>query len=164
MKNIQTANWQWTDDFQFFFYNKESLKTEFHPQDVWDMAVINIDTFETSASPEAVAIAGKYRYTVPMYNVFSMSITFRDLEGLQLKDYFMEIWKSQQTKYFDDVKSTIEIYSVGNLIFKSDDVLIDNISQSQFNNSNTQIMEFTVLFTCTSFSTNKIKNFGKKAG
>jgi hypothetical protein len=163
MKNIQSSKWQWTDDFQFTLYNRETLDVGLHPQDVWDMTITNIDTSEKSASPEAVAIGGKYRYSVPMYNVFSLTVTFRDLEGLQLKDYFMKIWKNQQTKYFDDVKSTIEIYSVGNLIFKSDEVLIDNISPSQFNSSNTQIMEFTVVFTCSSFSTNKIKNFGKRA-
>jgi len=162
IKNALNTNWNYTDEFIFTFNNNAfSLNTSLSPQDIWDMCVINIDTPQLSASINDIVIGGTRRIYSTMFPSFNISITFRDLEGLKLKDFFTKIWAAQYTRYFDEIKSTIQLSSQGSIIFHSDDCLISDISQSQFNNDNNQIVEFTVSFICPSLSTNSLNGFGK---
>jgi hypothetical protein len=165
MQNVMSTKWSWTDDFEFFFYNNkvQLQNTPVRPDDMWDMCVTNIDTSDAGSTNNAVVQAGKYRLTTQMYGTFSVTVTFRDIYGMELKNYFWKIWQEQQTAYFDEIKSTIKIGLQGELFFESDECLIDNISQSQIDNSNTQIVEFSVQFICSSYKTNRLQYFGKKA-
>jgi hypothetical protein len=134
MKNVQKANWIWTDDFKLFFYNSviplEAFQG-FYADDIWDMCTINIDTAQLSAAPNDVVLAGKHRYWVPLQGTISITATFRDFVGMRLKEYFTKIWFAQQKYYFDEIKSTIRIFDAyGNIMFESDNILIDSISQT----------------------------------
>ena len=168
MANTQTANWIWTDDFTFEFINKNiSLPgfQGFSPSEIWDMCTINVDTPQISATPNTVIIGGRYRYWVPMHSPINITVTFRDLKGMDLKEYFTKVWQSQLTGYYDNIISTIDVRDAyEKSIFHSDKILIDNISQSQFNNSNTQITEFSVSFITAEFDTGSVQNIGIENG
>jgi len=161
MKNALNTNWTWTDDFSFFFTNREvqfpSMKLS--QEDIWDIAVINIDLPQVSAGVNSVVIGQEYRFWIPLHDVFTFTITFRDFEEMKLKEYFTEIWVKQQSKYYDDIKSTVQIIAGEGIMFKSDDVLITNISQTQLDNTNTQIAEFSVEFVSKTLTNNITKEF-----
>ncbi len=160
MNNVLKTKWTWTDDFSFFFQNKEPLpSTDLNPQDLWDICVTNIDLPQVSASPQTIIMAQKLRVWVPMHEAFSITVNFRDKEKMFLKEYFTKIWAKQQNGYYDDVKSTLKIIAGDGTMFESEDVIISNISQSQLDNSNTQIIEFSVEFLAISLSNNTLKKF-----
>jgi hypothetical protein len=165
-KNITNAirtDWALTDEWVFTYNNtKYQLEgTDLYPQDIWDICTINIDTSQFSAAVNDVVIGGTRRIYSSLFNSFTFSATFRDITGMKLKEHFIKIWAAQGTKYFDEIKSTVHISERGQTVFHSDDCLISDISQSQFNYDNNQIVEFTVTFVCTSFSTNTLGGFGK---
>ncbi len=163
IKNAIETRWNLTDDFDFTFsngvYRLENLNTSLQPQEILDMCLINIDLPQLSSDVEEVLQGGEYRLNAKKFTAFTLSVTFRDVLGLKLRDYFIKIWQAQQTEYFDDIKSSIQIETQNNLIFKSDDVLIVSVSQVQMNNSDTQITEFSVEFK-TPFYTNSGMKFG----
>jgi hypothetical protein len=161
VNNIKRNKWTWTDDFSFFFQNNavQFPSTYYNPQDIWDMCTINIDLPQMSSNIESVVIGQEYRFWVPLHDTFTFTITFRDMEQMKLKEYFTKIWTEQQKKYYDDIKSTVKIVAGEGIMFESNDILISNISQSQLDNANTQIIEFSVEFIAKSFSNNTIKDF-----
>jgi len=163
IRNAMNSRWALTDEFVFTFNNTkyDLQQQELSPQDVWDISVINIDTPQLSAAVNDVVIGGTRRIYTSLHETFSVSVTFRDTEGMNLKQYFDKIWAAQGTYYFDEIKSTIQISTYGKNYFHSDDILIADVSQTQLNNDNNQIVEFTVSFTCTSFSTDTLSGFGK---
>ena len=162
LKNALNTNWTWTDNFSFFFHNNKisfPSKTSLNPQDLWDICIINIDLPQVSSNVDTIVMGQKYRAWVPLHDVFTFTVTFRDVERMQLKEYFTEIWKNQQTEYFDDIKSTVKIEAGNGIMFESENVLITNVSQTQLDNTNTQIAEFSVEFMSTTYSNNSVKNF-----
>jgi len=161
MKNTIKAEWTWTDDFTFFFYNKnyELHTLEFNIQNIWDMCTINIDLPQVSANIESIVIGQEYRFWVPIHETFTFTVTFRDFKNMKLKEYFTNIWILQQSKYYDDIKSQVQIIAGEGIMYKSDEVLISNISQTQLDNANTQIAEFSVEFISKSLSNNTITDF-----
>jgi hypothetical protein len=163
IRNAMRNRWALTDEFLFTFNN-----TKYHidpgeltPQDFWDIHTMNIDTPQFSAGVNDIVIGGTRRLYTSLFDSFTISVTFRESEGMGLKEYFDKIWAAQGTYYFDEIKSTIQVSSFGSTIFHSDDILISNISQTQLSYDNNQILEFTVSFVCTSFSTNTLGQFGK---
>lgn len=163
IRNAMRTEWALTDEFIFTFNNtKYSLGgTDLKPQDIWDINTINIDIPQYSSSVNDVVMGGTRRIYSSLFDVFTLSVTFRDVSGMGLRNYFTKIWAAQTTNYFDDIKSTVQISSAGEVVFHSDDCLVSDVSQIQLNNDNNQIVEFTVTFNCTSFSTNELGKYGK---
>jgi len=160
--NTLNARWTWTDDFSFAFHNNAVFfpSTGFNPQDVWDMAVINVDTPQVSASVSSVVMGQSYRFFVPLHETFSITVTFRDFEHLKLKEYFTKIWAKQQTYYYDEIKSYMKVVAGEGRVFESYDLLINSVSQSQLDNANTQILEFSVEFISSKITNNTLFDFG----
>ncbi len=160
IKNALNTNWAWTDDFDFFFQNnKIKFPSSLSPKDTWDVSVINIDLPQVSASIDTKVIAQKLRVSVPIHDIFTFTVTFRDVQQMKLKEYFTEIWALQQNEYFDDIKSVVIIRAGNGVMFESQDVLISSVSQSQLDNSNNQIIEFSVEFVSVNYSNNTLKQF-----
>ena len=165
IQNAQRVNWNITDDFGFTFNNnKFPLKNldinGLRPQEILDICTMNIDMPQLTADVEAVLQGGEYRLNAKKFSNFTFSVTFRDVLGLKLRDYFIMIWMKTQTEYFDDIKSSVEVRTQKELIFKSSDVLIANVSQVQFDNANTQVSEFTVEFQAPFYSNSDRTDFG----
>ena len=163
LNNIQSTKWTLTDDFEFSFSNPVvhlNTSTGLSPQDVWDMCVINIDTPQLTAGIQESVLGGTRRFYSQRFQLFNFSVTFRDVAGLELKEYFTDIWIKQQTYYFDEIKSTVQLTSNNKIVFKSQDCFVNDISQSQFDNGNNQILEFTVTFSAPYYSNSKIQDFG----
>jgi len=161
INNIKNTSWTWTDDFSFFFYNKsvQFPSMNLRDADIWDISVLNIDLPQVGATVESVVIGQEYRFWTQLHDTFTFTVTFRDVERMKLKEYFTKIWAEQQNKYFDDIKSTIKISGGNGVLFESSDCLITNVSQSQLDNSNTQIIEFSVEFITKSLSNNTLQKF-----
>jgi len=161
IKNTLHTNWTWTDDFEFFFQNNAVPfpATGLLPKDTWDMCVINVDLPQVSSSIETKIIAQKLRLNVPIHDAFTVTVTFRDVAQMKLKEYFTEIWALQQSEYFDDIKSVLQIRAGNGKMFDSQDVLISSVSQSQLDNNNNQIIEFSVEFISVSYGNNTLVNF-----
>ena len=162
INNVLKTHWTWADDFSFFFQNNAvpfPNNTNLQPQDIWDMCVINIDLPQASAAPNTVVMGQEYRFWVPLHDTFTFTITFRDLEQMKLKEYFTKIWALQQSKYYDDIKSTVKIVAGEGIMFETNECLISYVSQTQLDNSNTQIAEFSVEFISKSITNNTLKDF-----
>ena len=170
MANALKTRFNLTDDFDTRFtnskhslndLNKESLPG-MSSQEILDVCVMNIDLPQFSGDIDAVLHAGEYRLNAKKFQPFTISVTFRDVLGLKLRDYFIKIWADTQREYFDSIKSKLEVYTQGKLIFESDMCLIASVSQVQFDNSNAQISEFTVEFQTPYYTNSDMKNFGKR--
>ena len=163
MTNALNTKFSLTDDFQFTFGNR-MFTLEGSPlpiQELLEICTINVDITALDASLDTQIMGGSYRVKVSRYQPFTINITFRDIYGLKLREYFTKIWMAQQTQYFDDIKSSIKLSVENNVLFSSDNCLISNISQINFDNNNTQITEFTVSFTSPYMSNSSTSNFGE---
>ena len=163
MTNALKTSWQLTDDFQFI-YNNKSIAPDINSQLPWgdllEICTISCDTPQVSADVQPYLIGGSYRIGSTKFQAFTFSVVFRDIKGMQLKNYFQKVWMAQQDSYFDEIKSHIKISISQNVMFESEDCLITSISQSQFDNGNTAAAEFTVEFMSPVMSSTYIKNFG----
>ncbi len=162
-QNVMNTKWDLTDDFQFFISNKNfPLTTKGYEttQDIFDKCVISIDLPQMGSDVQNIMIAGEYRIYNDKHQPFAFTVTFRDFAGLSLRDYFTGVWIEAQSGYFNDVRSTVKISIDGTLSFASDDCLISSVSQVQFNNNDSQIVEFTVEFSSPYFTNSKISKFG----
>jgi len=164
MTNALRADWAITDDFQVYLFNKK-LDLDgiqgYTSQDILDMCIINLDIPTLQAQIDNTLVSGAWRIHAAKFQPFTMSVTFRDLNGLQLREKFTKVWMDQQREYFDDIKSEIRV-SVGNKdVFASDNMLISSVSQSQLDNNNTQAVEFTVEFISSTLSNAEVQDFGK---
>ena len=164
MSNALHADWNRTDDFQFTFSNKAiplAAMGNLQPQDLLDVCTISVATPQLSADITPTMIGGGYRLHQTKFQPFTFSAVFRDLNGMELKSYFTKIWLGQQGQYFDDIKSEIKVSVGGKILFESSECLISSVSQSDFDNNNSQVSEFTVEFLSPFFSDGFIKEFGK---
>ena len=164
MTNALRADWALTDDFQIYIFNKH-LHLDgiqgFTNQDILDMCIINVDIPTMQADVPNTMVSGTWRVHAAKFQPFTVNVTFRDLNGLKLKEHFTEVWMAQQRQYFDDIKSEIKISVGQSEVFSSDNLLITSVSQSQLDNNNTQAVEFTVEFVSPTFSNSTVKDFGK---
>jgi len=162
--NAIKTKWAKTDDFQMNFQNRLiPLKPPkgLSPQDLLDIAIISVDVPQFSHESSNVVIGDGYRTISGIYQPFEISLTFRDIEGTSLRNYFINIWNANRSAYHDEIKSTVDISIDQNAIFYSDECIITAVSQIQISNSNSQIIEFTVTLVTNSFSNGNISNFGK---
>ena len=165
MQSAMRNNWAMTDDFQFQFSNPKyplSVNSPLSPNDLLTVSTMNIDLPEFNAQVETVLQGGEYRMYSRKFQPFRVTVTFRDIHGLALKSYFTKIWIDQQRAYFDEIKSTLIVSMNQRVVFQSDSCLIENISQTQVDNSNSQIAEFSVSFTTPFFTNFEIQKFGKQ--
>jgi len=163
MTNALRADWCITDDFSIYIFNKY-LEIDgiqgFTAQQILDMCVKSVDTPQISSDVTPTLVAGTWRIHSAKFQVFTFSVVFRDLAGLRLKERFTEVWHLQQREYFDDIKSEVELKVNHHVVFASDNLLISSVSQSQFDNANSQASEFTVEFVSPTFTNNTLNNFG----
>jgi len=164
MSNALRADWSVTDDFQVYIHN-EKLDIDgiqgFTSQDILNMCVINVDLPMMQGIVNNTLVAGGWRIHAANFQPFTLTVTFRDLNGLKLRERFAKVWMDQQLEYFDDIKSEVKI-SVGQSdVFSSNNLLISSVSQSQLDNGNNQVVEFTVEFVSSTLSNTAVKDFGK---
>ena len=161
LQNALNTKWIITDDFQFTFANPSvTISGSLSPQDIWDISVINIDLPQVSANVNDFVVGGSRKLATSRFEKFTLSVTFRDIQDVKLKEYFTKIWMMQQTRYPDEIYSTITVSSHETIMFHSNKCLIDTVSQSQLDNGNNQILEFTVQFSSPIFSNSSVADFG----
>ena len=167
MEAALNTNFQFTDDFTFFVHNNkhsfDDIASNMTTGDLFDVCVISVNTPQISSAINPILLGGAYRIFSSLFQPFTFSIVVRDLEGLGIKEHFTKIWMDQQKEYFDDIKSSVNITVKGKKIFGSDNCLISSVSQSDFDNNNSQISEFTVEFMSPTMSNTSQTDFGALA-
>ena len=164
MEAALNTNFQFTDDFTFFAHNNkhsfDSIASNMTTGDLFDVCVISVSTPQIASAITPVLIGGSYRIFSSLFHPFTFSIVVRDLEGLGIKEHFVKIWMDQQEEYFDDIKSSVKIIVKGKTIFSSDNCLIASVSQSDFDNNNSQVSQFTVEFISPTMTNTSKTDFG----
>jgi len=123
-----------------------------------NLNIINIDTPEFTNQNIEAYIGDRWVIHNGRDELYRFSMTFRDQDQLKYYKMFTTVYLLQKSSYFDDVKSVITlnkdadyIGEMDNTIFQFNDVMIDAVSQLQFNNTTeAQIAEFSVTFKCSS--------------
>lgn len=121
-----------------------------------NLNIISIDTPQLSNSNIESYVGDKWRLHNGRDEVYRFSITFRDQDQLKYYKMFSTAYLFQKARYFNDVKMIITLFKEGDYFDEGDvqiydfhDVMIDSVSQVQFNNTTeAQIAEFTVQFKC----------------
>lgn len=161
------TKWTITDNFEVDITNPKVVFWE--PTEMGTIiqkSLLSIDV-PTLTSPESdYVIGGERRLGVKIFEAFRFTMRFRDFEGGQLRRYFEAIWIAQQYEYFDNIKTSVKIDSILNLdlkknIFRTEDALITEVSSIQFDNTSTQIAEFSVAFIANKISDELVTKFGE---
>jgi len=156
-------NWFLTDNFEVYFHNPKIPDPTENFGSTLQTCVINVTVPALNAAPTDIILGGERRIGVQIFETFKYTITFRDFNSGQLRRYFEAIFISQQYEYFNDIKSTITMYTNdGTLLFHTEDSLITSISEFTLDNLSTQIAEFAVSFEATRLNDDLISGFGSE--
>ena len=150
------------------YINTFSVQLEFAPlvagfiswstadQNNIDLNVISVDTPQFSNQSIEVFQGDRWRIHSGRDELYRFSITFRDQDQMKYYRKFVMAYFFQQKSYFDDCKMTVTLFKDADhwnekqdAMFKFQNVMIDSVSQLQFNTSTeAQIAEFSVQFKC----------------
>ena len=162
--NINSKNWTLTDNFTIQIDN--DIQGNRITQEDWNISTISVSLPELSAGESEAILGGEYRLNSKIQDLFRFTITFRDYDQLKIRSYFENKFILQQLEYPDAISTNIRIdyvedygKSEGIKIFETS-ALITNISGTTFNNSESNIQEFTVSFSSTSYNNHIFNGFG----
>jgi hypothetical protein len=169
--NITNKKWDLTDDFGVTFNNNyisgklpDKLKSTFTNESTWKYAITGVALPPLSSQEMDVVLGGTRRNNVRMHESFRFSITFRDFENGSLRKIMTAIFVAQQYEYFDNIKSSIEIFKGEGegktVMFQSDNCLILSIGAQSFGHDQSAFSEFTVNFISPAFNDELIKDLG----
>ena len=121
-----------------------------------NLNIVSIDTPAFQNQPIEVYIADQWRVHNGRDELYKFTITFRDQDQMNFYRKFVTAYLFQKTNWFDDVKMQIGVWKdadylgeIDKKLFDFTDVMIDGVSQVQFNNTTeAQIAEFSVDFKC----------------
>ncbi len=161
VQSIYEANWILSDEFEIEIDNDTNKIT----QDIWNMSVISFSMPEFSAGEGESILGGIRKLSSRINNALRFTISFRDIGHADLSKYFQTKFALQQKLYFDQISTKINIYHLNSseekrVLLFSTEAIITNISGMTFNNSESNIQEFTVSFTASVFTSNSLNDFG----
>jgi hypothetical protein len=121
--------------------------------------IVSIDTPQFSNAPIESFIGDRWVMHNGRDEMYRFSITFRDQDQMSLYKKFVSAYLMQRQKYLDEAVMTITLWKDADYLdddlplkplFNYENVLIDSVSQVQFNNTTeNQIAEFTLQFKTT---------------
>lgn len=164
INNAYAADWVLSDEFLI----EIDLDSGVISQDIWNMSAVSFSTPELSSPEKEAVIGGIRKLTVQLQDLFRFNIVFRDVGQVDLRRYFEKKFALQQKLYPSQIETSISIYHIrGNLestqdktLVFSSRALITNISGATWNNSESNIQEFTVSFSSGNFSSEDFDGFG----
>lgn len=122
-----------------------------------NVALKSIDTPQYTNNPIEVFTGNEWRFNNGRDEMFRYTMTFRDYDQMSLYSKFVNMYNVSKDNYFDHIKLSVQIMlddekSVNEqVLFESNDSIIENISQLQFDHTTeNQIAEFSVGFKCSS--------------
>lgn len=162
-KGLQTAyNTKWS--YVNTFTVEIGFATQIATHIGWDnglsrdinLHIISIDTPQLTNQNIEAFIGNRWKIHNGRDELYRFSITFRDKDQMQLYSKFVKAYLYQKDHYFKDVSMTIGLFKDADYtdqhekkIFNFEHVMIDSVSQVQFNNTTeAQIAEFSVDFKC----------------
>lgn len=159
MKAYETK-WSYINTFsvQIQFAQKIAsfISWEKEDEESININVVSVDTPQFSNQSIEIFQGDRWRIHSGRDELYRFSITFRDQDQMLYYKKFLTAYFFQQRHYFDDCKMSISLFKdadhkieISKSLFHFKDVMIDSISQLQFNNTTeAQIAEFTVQFKC----------------
>lgn len=160
LKRAYNVKWAYVNTFtvQMHFSEKIANYIGWNSLNEFDinLNIISIDTPQLTNQQIEAYVGDRWKIQNGRDELYTFSMTFRDQDQLELYTKFVKAYFYQKFHYFDDVKMTITLYKdadyvseVSKKIYNFEDVMINSISQMQFNNTTeAQIAEFTVDFKC----------------
>ena len=122
----------------------------------FNLNIVNIDTPQFTNQSIETFVGNRWAIHNGRDELYRFSITVRDQDNLKFYRKFVAAYHLQKTSYFDDIKMLITLWKDADYagdsdtkLFEYNDVMIENVSQIQFNNATeSQIAEFTINFKC----------------
>jgi len=119
-----------------------------------NLNIVSIDTPQFTNQNIEVYVGDQWRIHNGRDELYRFSMTFRDQDQMKLYKKFVTAYQFQKSQYLEDCKSYITLWKdadymdeVDKKLFDFEEVMIDSVSQLQFNNTTeAQIAEFTVQF------------------
>ena len=159
IKQVYDTKWSYINTFGVYFNFPDILLkmadwTDYD-NDKLQVHIISVDTPQYTNSPIESFVANKWALHNGRDQVYRFTVTFRDSDQMNLYKKFSKMYHASREQYFDDVKCFVGLYKTAdwkqdtdyNYIFHSESVMIENVSQVQFNNNTeNQIAEFSVGF------------------
>jgi hypothetical protein len=137
--------WDYTEDFSNLI--QLSLKSVTIPAH-------SLDTIEK-------LIAGKWHISRNEDELYTITLTFRDVANSSLYRVFKSLWHASKINYPDDYSFMMYVntlgrntpddeyeQAVGDTIFKTDKAYITSLSQMELSTETNEILEFSVEFKC----------------
>lgn len=125
-------------------------------QDELNLSLVNIQTPDFANTLISSFIANGWRFHTNYDNLYTMSLTFRDKNQMELYRKFLKLYESTKDQYFDDVKFEMIIYKDPDwygeeqskfMILES--CIITDISNIDFNTTTaSEIAEFKINVAC----------------
>jgi len=170
IKEVQNTNWQKSDDFKIIITTsneKLSVQKVLGVKDVdalWAKSVISFETPTISAPASEHYLGGEWRIQTGRPEVFKFGMKFRDFDSGDLRRYFATLFTYNQYNYVEDSYIQIKVTNTADdiVIFKSDEVLIENVSAGNFDSQNSSISEFSVQFTSPTYTDDFLERMGSK--
>jgi len=161
------TNWTYTNDFDLTINNNmvkfKWSETEFGK--IIQKCVMNIDLPPFTSPESDFVLGGERRIGTKIFEAFRFTIKFRDFEFGELRRFFEAIWIAQQYHYKEDIRTSV---SVSKMIkerkvetFQTDEALITEVSNFNFDSTGSGIGEFTVSFISNKVSDKLVSRFGE---
>jgi len=167
-QEIQNTNWNLTDDFKVYINTaNEKLSVDNILENtnmIWEKSVISIDIPPLSAPPMEQYLGGEWRIGSTKPEIFRFSMRFRDFNNGELKRYFETLFAYSLYNYPKDSFINIKVTNNSGdvLIFSSERILIEQVSETQYTSGDSNISEFSIQFRTPIYSDAFINGLGSK--
>lgn len=165
LKTIQQADWTFNHNFYIFMFPNNNDIAEAIGwvsnaafQEMIQTAVKSVSTPQSSLDAVEKLIAGKWHISRNEDEIYTLSITFRDLGSSSLYRIFKSLWHASKLNYPDDCSFYIMICMrgrsdtkgadamVSGQIYQVDKAYITGLSQMELSHETNEILEFSVEF------------------
>jgi hypothetical protein len=171
IKDIQNTKWNITDDFKVHINHKNDklevtkILDNVRADTIWNKSVLTVDIPPISSPMMEHYLGGEWRIGVSKPEVFRFSMRFRDFDNGNLRRYFETVWTYSLYNYPEDSYLNLKITNRADNIelFSSEKILIENVSETQYDTQNPGVSEFTVSFRSPIYSDHFIKELGNRS-
>ncbi len=155
------TKWSFINSFHVTFNFNEKMRGKMNwtgeDDENINLHIVSMDTPQFTNSPIEQFVANKWLIHNGRDELYRFSITFRDKNSMMYYRKFLRLYQETREDYFDHVSFSVLLNKetdwkgVGDSkLFDLSGVIIESISQLQFNNTTeNQIAEFTVGFKST---------------
>lgn len=167
MAKAQANNWTIASSYGVFL---SPVNADFAKAVGWDtsnadmadaiqLSLKSVDIPQHSADLVEKILAGEWHFTRNDDEMYTITFTFRDMNGGSLYRIFKNVWSGSKINYPDDYAFTAQVYLISpkfgtlgkeyestHTIFFAEKIYITSLSQLQLSHETNEILEFSVEF------------------